>query len=204
MREITQLERVRFSQFLIDVVNGIDALLNDRHPEDLTKINTFIPKYVAQISYSIEGSSSKNDSERYFTYLDHKFKGKKRVYVSMDRFKNDLYMFYLSKERLIKMLDNPDHLKWIGDIISNRWLITVGSYKFKDVFQLLTHLVAAESLVSRANKPPTSDHPLNNWRAMDVISSSISKYRDVGNPYRVASCVVQEFDFSRKLDTIFS
>ena len=38
MRTITQLERIHLSQFLIDVVEGIDAALTNTHPEAIAKI----------------------------------------------------------------------------------------------------------------------------------------------------------------------
>lgn len=202
MRTITQLERIRLSQFLIDVVEGIDAALTDTHPEAIAKIKTFIPKFVATITYSAEGTLEKTVSDRYFTYMDHRLKGKKRVYVSMDRFKNDLYMFYMSKERLAKLCNNPRSLKWLSELIGNRWIITIGAYRFKNEFQLLPHLVAAELSVSRSNKPPTNNHQFCGWRAMEAISQNASKYRDIGNPYHVVNCTVQEFDFNRKIESI--
>ena len=202
MRAITQLERIHLSQFLIDVVEGIDAALTNTHPEAIAKIQTFIPKFVATITYSAEGTSEKTVSYRYFTYMDHRLKGKKRVYVSMDRFKNDLYMFYMSKERLAKLCNDPRSCKWLSDLIGNRWIITIGAYRFKDEFQLLPHLVAAELAVSRANKPPSNETDRMGWRAMEAISQSASKYRDIGNPYHVVNCTVQEFDFNKKIEQL--
>ena len=199
MREITQIERIRLSQFLVDVLEGVDAAMTGNHPEALAKINIFIPKLVANITYSTDGCTKEpTTSTRYFTYLHHKFKGKKRVYVSMDRFKNDLYIFYLSSERIHKLCTDPHNAKWISEIIGNRWLLTLGSHKFKDEYQLLGHLIAAELNVSRSNKPAPQVGVA--WRSIDTISQLVSRYRDIGNPYHIAACSVHEFNMTRMCD----
>ena len=199
---VTPIERIRMSQVVADVVNAMDTVINNNNPKALEKIQGYIPKYELNLTFNVPGYSDECTVTRYFSFVDHKMKGKKRVYVSMDQFRNDLYIFYLSKEKLQKLCKSNPSAKWIINSIGNKWICTVDSYRFKDVFQLLGHLIAIEDGFSRSNKPPSSRN-IHTWSGNRSVLDQARKYREIGTRFIVSNATLQDYDFTEKVGSLW-
>lgn len=203
MRDITPIERVRMTQFLADVMCAVDAIVNGTDHKLIDKIRGYIPKYELRLEFTVPGYTDKCQATRYFSFVDHKMKGKKRVYVSMDQFKTDLYIFYLSKEKLQKLCKDDTTLKWLIAALGNKWVCTLDGYRLKDAHHLISRLLAVESGFSKSNKPPISNGHLV-WSGNQQIMSTASRYREIGVRYLVNNVTLLEYDLEQKCGQIWS
>lgn len=105
-------------------------------------------------------------------------------------------MFYLSKERIQKLCDDPVDVKWSTAILGNKWVMTVDGYAFKDIYQLINHIITIEASVSRANKPPATGSTVA-WDSTSSIMNNIQKYRCFHSDYNILSVVLETYNFDK-------
>jgi hypothetical protein len=203
MHDITPAERVMMTQFFADVMNAVDATVNNTDPKAIDKIRGYIPKYELHLGFRAPGYTDHCEVTRYFSFVDHRMKGKKRVYVSRDQFRNDIYIFYMSKEKLQKLCKSDIALKWLINTLGNKWICTLDGYRFKDAYNLIGRLLAVEAGFSRNNRPPTSNNTFV-WCGNQQITATANRYREVGVRYLVDNATLLEYDLTKKCGQIWS
>lgn len=205
MRNITNGMRIAATQFVMDVMNAIYAYSSGDTKSDKTvfdRVSSYLPKFKLKIDFHPPLSTNEIEhSIRYFTFLNRKDKGKKRIYVAQERFKNDMYIFYMQKERIKRICGSEPHRKWIVDLLGNKWVITAGLHHFKDLYQLMNHTIAIERGVSRKNYPPTGSR---DWMCADAISRKANRYRSMFVPYHVISVDLSEFNFGAECERLIN
>ena len=197
MSEITNEMRIAASQFVVSILNAVRSrIAGQTSTKDMELIKYYLPKFKVRITFNILGST-KNVSTRYFTFMDRNHKGKKRVYVSTEAGKNDLYMFYVQKERLTKLCRGEKHIDWAINLLGNKWVVANGIHEYKNVFQLMSHIIAIENAPSRSNKPVIDDKVVN-WVGADKLARCTTDYRSSFVEYNVDTVEVEAFSFDKE------
>ena len=198
-------QRVMMTQLFADVMTAASTVVKNIHDpslmKTLEKIRPYIPKLVATFRYSVSEKKEQQVSIRYFTYIDSKCSGKNRIYMSSEEGKQDLFIFYLSKDRLRKMFrDQIDES--IINSYANKWIITSGQYRFKDVYKLIFNTIAVERFSSKKNHPPASNEP-NNWTYVQYLVNKMSRHTLIKSKYSYMSVYLQQYGFVRECERIF-
>ena len=199
MSVVTNDMRIAATQFVMNVLAAVKAIKTNAEDRAraLSKIREYLPKFTANLTFHVAGSPTVKVVTRYFTYMDKRRKGKKRVYVSRENNKNDLYILYIQKERLLKLCKvSPDSIgKYILSLIGNKWVITNGICSFSNIDQLMSHVIAVERRESKLNYPPHNNMPAE-WRSSDELVALVSKYRSSFIAYNLESATVAPFEFT--------
>ena len=198
-------QRVMMTQLFADVMTAANIVVKNIHDpslmKTLEKIRPYIPKLVATFRYSVPEKKEQQVSIRYFTYIDSKCSGKNRIYMSSKEGKQDLFIFYLSKDRLRKMFrDQIDES--IINLYANKWIITSGQYRFKDVYKLIFNTIAVERFSSKKNHPPASNES-NNWTYVQHLVNKMSSHTLIKSKYSYMSVYLQQYEFVRECERIF-
>ena len=198
-------QRVVMTQLFADVIAAAELVVNNisntSTSKALEKIKPYIPKYFAYFKYSGSDEKDQRTSTRYFTYIDSKCSGKNRVYMSSEEGKQDLFIFYLSKDRLRKMFrDRVDDS--ILNLYANRWIITAGQYQFKDVYKLIFNTIAVERFSSKKNHPPADSVP-SDWSYIQYLTNKISGHMLIKTRYSYMNVYLQQYNFIRECERIF-
>ena len=197
MSEITNEMRIAASQFVVSILNAVRSrIAGQTTTKDMERIKYYLPKFKVHITFNILGPT-KNVSTRYFTFLDRHNKGKKRVYISTEAGKNDLYMFYVQRERLAKLCRSEKQIGWALNLLGNKWVIANGIHDYRNVFQLMSHIIAVENTSSRANKP-VLDGKVVRWTSADKLARCTTDYRSSFVEYNVDTVEVEEFSFDKE------
>ena len=198
-------QRVMMTQLFADVMTAVSTVVKNIHDpslmKTLEKIRPYIPKLVATFRYSVPEEKEQQVSIRYFTYIDSKCSGKNRIYMSSEDGKQDLFIFYLSKDRLRKMFRDQIDESVINSY-ANKWIITSGQYRFKDVYKLIFNTIAVERFPSKKNHPPTSNEP-NNWTYVQYLVNRMSRHTLIKSKYSYMSVYLQQYGFVRECERIF-
>ena len=197
-------QRVMMTQLFADVMTAASTVVKNIHDpslmKTLEKIRPYIPKLVSTFRYSVSEKKEQQVSIRYFTYIDSKCSGKNRIYMSSEEGKQDLFIFYLSKDRLRKMFrDQIDES--IINSYANKWIITSGQYRFKDVYKLIFNTIAVERFSSKKNHPPASNEP-NNWTYVQYLVNKMSRHTLIKSKYSYMSVYLQQYEFVRECERI--
>lgn len=197
MSEITNEMRIAASQFVVSILNAVRSRITGQTTtKDMERIKYYLPKFKVRLTFNILGPT-KNVSTRYFTFLDRHNKGKKRVYISTEAGKNDLYMFYVQRERLAKLCRSEKQIDWALNLLGNKWVIANGIHDYKNVFQLMSHIIAVENTSSRANKPVLNGEVVS-WASADKLARCTTDYRSSFVEYNVDTVEVEEFSFDKE------
>ena len=198
MNLVTNDMRIAATQFVVDILNTVKSFKSDEKSfsRNVCKIRDFLPKFTLHMSFCPPGQHVKL-VHRYFTYLSRHLKGKKRVYVSREKNKNDLYILYVQKERLMKLCkrDCDGISRFIVDLLGNKWIIVNGINNFNNVSQLMSHTIAVERDSSRQNYPPHTGSSAE-WICSDELVPVVSRYRSSFVSYNIATVELESFSFT--------
>ena len=202
--------RVMMSQLFADVMRAARAIIVSPGDQEtsrlLEKIKPFIPKFTITFTYKlaavfVNDKRQEETSVRYFTCIDSKDSGKNRVYMSSEEGKQDLFVFYLSKDRLRRMFKEMID-ESILNAYANRWIVTSGQYKFKDIFKLIFCTIAVERTSSKKNNPPLNSD-MYAWLSTSQLSNRLSKLLTVKTNYEYINLQLQQYEFVKECESIF-
>lgn len=188
MTLLNDVDRINLCSYFPDIIKAICN--KDKHATEL--IRPIIPAYTFRVNYRMNHMASCIDATRYFSVLNPKKSGKNRVYVSMRDSRIKVFMFYVSKRYLTKLCKGVEANKWAVDLFGDRWLITVGTHRFKDILRLVSKTVALERTANKGNKPPVGNSP-DTWIHTEAIIGLIAPYISIPYVGHVYSVDIQKY-----------
>ena len=149
MNRFTDYECAQLSEKFVDLLRSVV----NRDLGKLTAVRAFIPDY--KMTLFIKNGKIVKRSPRYFTCIDRKKHGKRRIFASLRDDDTRYYMFFVSSKlirKLTRVYDAFDDK--VKDAIRDKWVIVDSSFKFKCLKQLVYHIVCIERTSKRGNRPP--------------------------------------------------
>jgi len=158
MNRFTDLECAHVSEKFVRLLRAVAS----HDLGKLTAVRPFIPDY--KIILSIKEGKLIRKYPRYFTCIDRKKHGKRRIFASLSDGKRRYYMFYISSKLIRKLTRNYDAFDdQVKEALENKWVMTYDGYNFKCLRQLVYHILCIERISKRLNHPPCGSN-MRTWQ----------------------------------------
>ena len=149
MNRFTDYECAQLSEKFVNLLRSVVS----RDLGKLTAVRAFIPDY--KMTLSVKDGKLIKREPRYFSCIDRRKHGKRRVFASLRDDGKRYYMFYVSPKTIRKLTRTYDAFDdKVKDALKDKWVVTDDGYTFKCLRQLVYHIVCIERQSKRNNRPP--------------------------------------------------